>query len=215
MLREGSFAVLAKDNATWTLIIATVLCLVCSISVSSVSVFLRPEQNKNKALNRKKNILMAAGLYQEGVGVEKAFSSIKLHILDLNTGKYVEGLDPKTFDPIAAANNPEFSERVPKEKDIARIHKRSKYSLVYILETESGKMDGIILPVYGLGLWGKLYGFISLAEDLNTVRGFAFYEHKETPGLGAEVDNPRWKKLWIGKKIYNEKNEVKIEGYKG
>ena len=158
---------------------------------------------------------MAAGLYREGMDIEEAFSSIQLHVLDLHTGKYVEDVDSKTFDPIAAAYNPKFSEKIPPEKDLARIQKRSKYSLVYVLKNSSGKLDGVILPVYGLGLWGKMYGFISLAKDLNTVRGFAFYEHKETPGLGAEVDNPRWKKLWIGKKIYDESNQVRVEVIKG
>ena len=44
-----------------------------------------------------------------------------------------------------------------------------------------------------------MYGYISLENDFNTVAGIEFYQHKETPGLGAEVDNPKWKSLWPGK----------------
>jgi Na+-transporting NADH:ubiquinone oxidoreductase subunit C len=60
-----------------------------------------------------------------------------------------------------------------------------------------------------------MYGFLSLANDLSTVRGFAFYEHGETPGLGGEIDNPNWKKQWPGKKIYDESDNVRIEVLKG
>ncbi len=60
-----------------------------------------------------------------------------------------------------------------------------------------------------------MYGFISLAKDLSTVNGFAFYEHGETPGLGGEVDNPTWKKQWPGKKIYDDDGNTRIEVLKG
>jgi len=60
-----------------------------------------------------------------------------------------------------------------------------------------------------------LFGFISLGSDLNTIEGLEFYEHKETPGLGGEVDNPNWKKLWKGKKVYDISNMVGIEVIKG
>ena len=60
-----------------------------------------------------------------------------------------------------------------------------------------------------------MYGFVALGSDLNTIEGFAFYEHGETPGLGGEVDNPKWKALWNGKKAFGENGEVKIEVIKG
>ena len=69
--------------------------------------------------------------------------------------------------------------------------------------TASG-LDRIILPVHGYGLWSTLYGFIALQSDANTVAGIGFYEHGETPGLGGEVDNPRWKSQWPGKQVYRD-----------
>ena len=57
------------------------------------------------------------------------------------------------------------------------------------------------IPISGYGLWSTLYGFLALEADLDTVRGITFYEHKETPGLGGEVDNPSWQAQWKGKKI--------------
>ncbi len=65
-------------------------------------------------------------------------------------------------------------------------------------------MEKIILPVRGYGLWSTLYGFIALEADANTVAGLGFYEHGETPGLGGEVDNPRWKAQWPGKQVYRD-----------
>ena len=72
----------------------------------------------------------------------------------------------------------------------------------------------LILPIRGFGLWGTMYGYISLENDFNTVAGIEFYQHKETPGLGAEVDNPKWKALWPGKQIY-QNNDVALKVIKG
>ena len=57
------------------------------------------------------------------------------------------------------------------------------------------------MPIKGKGLWSTLYGFLCLSNDFQTVIGITFYEHAETPGLGGEVDNPNWKKMWKGKKV--------------
>ena len=49
-----------------------------------------------------------------------------------------------------------------------------------------------------------MYGFIALAPDFNEIKGLTFYQHGETPGLGGEVDNPGWKKKWIGRQVFGE-----------
>ena len=64
-------------------------------------------------------------------------------------------------------------------------------------------------------MWGILYGYLAIENDFNTVAGLEFYEHKETPGLGAEIDNPKWKSLWKGKKIYKDNGEVSLKVIKG
>ena len=70
------------------------------------------------------------------------------------------------------------------------------------------------MPIKGYGLWSTLYGFLALESDLQTVAGIGFYEHAETPGLGGEIDNPTWKKTWIGKQAYNS-GEMAISVVKG
>ena len=76
-------------------------------------------------------------------------------------------------------------------------------------------IESLVLPIEGYGLWKFLYGFIAIEDDLNTVRGITFYEHGETPGLGGEVDNPRWKARWVGQKVFGDDGEPKIEVIKG
>ncbi len=78
-----------------------------------------------------------------------------------------------------------------------------------------GQLDTLIIPVRGYGLWSTLHGFIAVKGDLNTVAGFGFYEHGETPGLGGEVDNPKWRDLWLGKNLFDDKDKVAIRVIKG
>ena len=118
------------------------------------------------------------------------------------------------YDQIAATKDPDLSRQIPASDDIAIIKNRENVGKVYILRDNFNKIDKLILPIRGYGLWGTLYGYISIEDDFNTVSGIEFYEHKETPGLGAEVDNTKWKKSWKGKKIY-ESQDVALAVIKG
>jgi Na+-transporting NADH:ubiquinone oxidoreductase subunit C len=205
---------MSRDSTTKILGVAFLLCLVCSILVSAAAVGLSDQQARNKAQDKKKNILQAAGLYQEGRPVEEQFTKIEPRIVDLQTGAFSSDFNPATFDSRAAVREPETSHRIPSALDKAGIKVRSRYKDVYLV-MQDGQLQQLILPVHGKGLWSTMYGFISLDKDLTTVKGFAFYEHGETPGLGGEIDNPNWKKQWPGKKIYDETGDVRIEVLKG
>ncbi|MGW8313831.1 MAG: Na(+)-translocating NADH-quinone reductase subunit C [Desulfuromonadales bacterium] len=205
---------MSRDSTTKILGVAFLLCLVCSILVSAAAVGLSDQQARNKAQDKKKNILQAAGLYEEGRPVEEQFTKIEPRIVDLQTGAFSSEFDPATFDSRAAVREPETSHRIPSALDKAGIKVRSRYKDVYLV-MQDGQLQQLILPVHGKGLWSTMYGFISLDKDLTTVKGFAFYEHGETPGLGGEIDNPNWKKQWPGKKIYDEAGDVRIEVLKG
>jgi Na+-transporting NADH:ubiquinone oxidoreductase subunit C len=78
-----------------------------------------------------------------------------------------------------------------------------------------GTLDMLVLPIEGKGLWSTMYGFLALDKDLKTVRGLTFYQHGETPGLGGEIDNPRWKALWPDRVAYDEAGEPVIEVIRG
>lgn len=196
------------DNVGKTVAVALGLCLVASMVVSAAAVSLRPLQEENAALDKQVNIVEVAGLYEPGIDVAEAFAAFEPHVLDLDTGEFADQFDPAEFDDRAAAEDPSMSEEI--DDDPAGIGRRPRYVTVYVLRDESGGVDKVILPIYGYGLWSTLYGFIAVEEDANTIYGLQFYEHAETPGLGAEVDNPRWKALWRDKKLYGDDGEVAI-----
>jgi len=191
---------LPNDSKKKTYIVAFVLCLICSIAVSSAAVMLKPVQDKNKQLDKQRNIVAIANLAQKGMSVDQAFAQVEAKVVDLQTGNYVDAIDAKTFDARAAAVDPKQNLVLSKDQDLASIKRRAKYATVYLVKDEQGKLQKVILPISGYGLWSTLHGFLALQGDVNTIVGLGFYEHAETPGLGGEVDNPDWKAQWVGKK---------------
>ncbi|MAL94103.1 MAG: Na(+)-translocating NADH-quinone reductase subunit C [Haliea sp.] len=203
-----------NDGIGKTLLVAFAICIVCSVVVSTAAVVLKPAQEANKTLDRKRNILAAAGMLEPGRSVEEQFAQVQTRVIDLKTGEFTDQRNPENYEPVKAAKDPSQSIDLSQEEDIAGIGRRENYALVYLVEGSGGDLDKVILPVRGYGLWSTLYGFIALESDLNTIAGLGFYEHGETPGLGGEVDNPRWKALWPGKQVYRD-GEVEIELIKG
>lgn len=196
---------MSNDSISKTLLVAVLLCLVCSIVVSGAAVYLKPEQQKNKLLDKQKNILLAAGMLQPGQKVAEQFAKIEKRLVNIDTGEYVtEGVDIDSYDQRKAKKDPKMSQRIDAEIDIADLKRRANYAEVYLVNDEQGNLKTLILPISGYGLWSTLYGFVALENDLNTVVGLAFYDHGETPGLGGEVDNPKWKAQWPGKQIYGD-----------
>lgn len=202
-----------NDTIQKTLLVAILLCVVCSVVVAGSAVLLKDAQVANQLQDRNRNILAAAGMLQEGVPVEEQFSKVQPRVVDLRTGKFADEVDPDSFNQRKAAKDPGQSEALSAEQDIAKVKRRENFALVYVVMDE-GNIDKVILPVRGYGLWSTLYGFMALESDYNTVAGIGFYEHAETPGLGGEVDNPRWKAFWPGKQVYGD-GEVKIHLLKG
>lgn len=203
-----------NETLSRVLTVALGLCIVCSVVVSTAAVALKPQQAANKARDLKRNILMAGGLYNPELSVEEQFASIEARVVDLDTGMFLDDVDPSTFDQRKAAKHPSSSKALSGDEDLAKILRRENRATVYLVNDESGALDRIILPIHGYGLWSTLYGFVALESDANTIVGLGFYEHGETPGLGGEVDNPNWKAKWPGKLAYKD-GEVAISILKG
>ncbi len=203
-----------KDSLGRVLGVALALCVVCSVIVSTAAVVLKPQQEANKTRDLKRNILMAAGLFDASQTVEAQFELVTTRVVDLDRGEYRDDIDPLTYDQRAAARDAAMSTQLSSEADIAKIQRRENLSLVYLVNNASGQLDKVILPIRGYGLWSTLYGFVALDSDANTIAGLGFYEHGETPGLGGEIDNPRWKAIWEGKKTYRD-GRVAISVVKG
>ncbi len=199
----------SPDSTGKTLFVAVALCLFASMIVSAAAVALRPTQEANKLKDKQINILQVAGLYEPGVDITEAFSaSFEPKVLELATGRFTDEFDVASFDDRAAADDPATS--IALADDPASIGRQSKYMTVYLLKDAAGEIDKVILPIHGYGLWSTLYGFIAVEENANDIFGLQFYSHAETPGLGAEVDNPRWKALWSGKRLADDAGELQI-----
>jgi Na+-transporting NADH:ubiquinone oxidoreductase subunit C len=154
--------------------------------------------------------------------VATMFTRFNARIVDLDNGTFLSdedaqrlGLDPLTYNETAARNDPALSDALTGEDDQARIRRRVKYATVYTIDNADGSFESVVLPVSGYGLWGIMYGYLALEGDGNTVQGIGFYDHKETPGLGGEISNPRWQAQWPGKQIYGADSDVAFEVVKG
>ena len=216
-----------RDSLGYTLLVAAVLCVVCSLAVSTAAVSLRGRQEANVKLDQQKNILDATGLAIGEYGVQaneltmkeidtlNAYVSAKL--VDLQTGKYVDAAeDLGKYSLVEEAANPDTS--IPIETPVFNpgAPRRPKVMKVYFVKKPgTDKILQVVLPVYGKGLWGTLYGYLALKSDLETIQGLTFYQHKETPGLGGEVDNPRWKAMWDGRKLYDPSGPPAAMVFKG
>ncbi|MDP5070055.1 MAG: Na(+)-translocating NADH-quinone reductase subunit C [Congregibacter sp.] len=203
----------SNDGIGKILGVALSLCIVCSVIVSTAAVVLKPAQEANKSLDRKRNILQAAGMLEEGRSVEEQFAVVEERFVDLKSGQFTETV-AAGYDQREAAKDPARSRDVPGDQDIAKVGRQADIAQVYLVRGDNGEYEKIILPVHGYGLWSTLYGFLALESDANTVAGLGFYDHGETPGLGGEVDNPRWKGLWPGKKVYRD-GQVELSLAKG
>lgn len=204
-----------QQTAKYTIAVTLIMCLVASVLVSASAVLLRPMQVANKTLDYQRNVLSIAGIYDPNKSIEEQFAQIEVKLVDLESGRFSDAItDLDRFDQAVAAKKPELSESLSAEEDIAKIIRREKYAKVFLVKND-GELSKVILPVRGYGLWSTMSGFIALDKDLNSVVGFGFYDQKETPGLGGEVDNPKWKQLWIGKKIYSDSGEVRLSVVKG
>ena len=215
-----------RDSIGQTLLVATVLCVVCSLVVSVAAVGLKDKQEENKLLDRQRNILDAAGLSFGEFGksatklsrdqIDKLYSRVSEKLVNLQTGEFVTDMDPAKYVPREAAEriadsipitDPEFDPGVARREKIAKVY--------MVTKPGSEGFQQVVLPVYGKGLWSTLYGYLALRSDLKTIQGLTFYEHGETPGLGGEVDNPAWKAQWEGQQLYNDKGQPAAFVYKG
>jgi Na+-transporting NADH:ubiquinone oxidoreductase subunit C len=203
-----------KERPGYVLRFAALVCVVCALLVSTAVVALRPIQDRNALLQRQQNILQVAGLYRPDDPVGRQFERVEPHLVDLETGKYVEGGDAVRFDIAAASRDAQRSDPVDAADDIARIHRRPREMPVFLVRDESG-IETVILPMYGYGLWSTMYAYVALDGRGERVKGVTFYSHAETPGLGAEIENPRWRQSWVGKRLFGDGGQARFDITKG
>ena len=174
------------NSNTYTIVYASVMVIIVAFLLAFVSSSLKDKQNENVALDKKKQILSALNVDLKGADAAKLYSELVLQepILDYATGavKAETGafdVDSKTENakPVQDRNIPLF---------VCQVDGATKY----------------VLPVYGAGLWGPIWGYIALGTDMNTVKGIVLDHAGETPGLGAEITTPKHQAMYPGKTVY-------------
>ncbi len=205
------------DRPPYIMMFAAIICVVCGVVVSTAAVSWASAQKVNAALDKQKNVLQAAGLIEPGQAVTaeevtSLFENIDAVAYDLETKTEDPDFDLTGYDQRKASRDPATSQAAPPNR--AAIQRVPHYAQVFKVRGDDGNLETVVLPIEGLGLWGTLFGFLAVDPSDLSIAGITYYEHKETPGLGGEVDNPRWKALWPGRKIYDG-DEVAIEVIKG
>lgn len=206
---------MSSESIGKTILIATVVALLCSLMVSGAVYYLRPMQLVYTRIVQNRAIIEAAGLVAANERISDRevigrFLELDARIVDLSNGAYMDAIDALSFDQRASAADPELSEAIPESRDIARLKSRSRFAPVYLL-MDGNTIERIILPVHGQGMWSRIYGYIALAPDLNTIVAVRFYEHGETPGIGDRIQDPGWTSRWSGKRVYDQDGGVALQ----
>ncbi len=193
-----------RDERVKAFTVGIAAALVCSVLVSAAVVMLRPFQAASREKERVDTIVISAGL--DVKDADENFKLFRPVMVDLQTGDYIEDADEADWYAgySQMLRDPARNTSLSKRDDIASIRTVPNKMLVYVLYA-NGKPVSAALPVYGAGLWSTMRAYIGIKLDDYTVTGLRFYEHGETPGLGGEIDNPKWQAQWNGKEAFNSK----------
>lgn len=203
-----------RDSMVRTLLVAGGVAFACSLIVSSVVYWLRPIQLAYRSVEQNRAVLVAAGLAEETEALDdreivSRYLELDPQLVDLDAGEFVSADASMTasYDYRAAADDPDAVRPISPEVDIASLGSRPRLMPVY-LKRDGGRFEGIVLPVYGRGMWSTIYGYVALDSNLTSIARVWFYEHGETPGIGDRIQNPDWTASWVGKQAYRADGTV-------
>lgn len=163
------------------------MVILVAIALTIVAVLLKPKQEYNKKVEKMQNILISVHVESTPKNAEELYKKYITESLVVNSkGDLKEGIT--AFDVDMQLENKKKSE----ERNLP----------VFICMNEKGQRYYIV-PVRGKGLWGPIWGYVSFKEDLNTIVGTQFGHKGETPGLGAEINTPKFQDQFVNKTILN------------
>ena len=185
------------NKNSFTFGFTTIMVIIVAALLSVAYIKLKPYQDRNIELEKKQNILSSVGITVDRDNAEAKYSTyIKSEIVLNNKGEEVEG---SAFDV-----------------DLGKeIKKDVNTQLLPLFISEVDGATRYIIPLRGKGLWGPIWGFIALEDDLNKVYGAVFDHKKETPGLGAEINTPMFQDPFAGKTIFEGEVFTPIKVIKG
>ncbi len=181
-----------RQSNTYTIIYSIILVVVVGVLLSVVYQALRPQQLENIQNDTKRQILAAALISPEnGESVATLYAD---HITDSyivnSKGEKIDGgVDPFDVKVNLEVKKPAGERMLP----------------VFVCETEAGTK--YIVPVYGAGLWGPIWGYIAMDNNGDTIYGAYFAHQGETPGLGAEIEKTAFSSQFEGKDIFSKAGE--------
>lgn len=177
-----------KQSNTYTIIYIIVLVVVVGTALAATSLALRGRQQDNVNADKMGQILAAALISPEKGDVVADFDRYITEQFVVNDrGERVDGV--KAFDVDVAAQ----SKLAPDRRELP----------VYVCTTTSGETKYIV-PVYGAGLWGPIWGYVAFDDNGSTIYGAYFAHQGETPGLGAEIEKPAFSSQFEGKNVFKD-----------
>ncbi|SHE99049.1 Na+-transporting NADH:ubiquinone oxidoreductase subunit C [Mariniphaga anaerophila] len=180
-----------RNSNTYTFIYAAVMVVLVAAVLASAATVLRPKQNKNVEIEKKQNILASVNIESTFDTAEKIYAEqIKKQYVVNSKGEVIDGEDAFTVDLKKEKAKPVEERMLP----------------VFECQTESGLK--YVFPMRGTGLWGPIWGFVSLNDDMSTIFGANFDHEGETPGLGAEIATTWFQEEFKGKKILDESGKL-------
>ncbi|MBN1767732.1 MAG: NADH:ubiquinone reductase (Na(+)-transporting) subunit C [Prolixibacteraceae bacterium] len=179
-----------RNGNTYTFIYASVMVIIVAAILSFTAITLKPFQERNVEIEKKQNILSAINIEVTSEEAEDVYAQRITDSYTINSkGERTDG-NAFTIDLKKEQSKPLEKRQLP------------------IFEADLGD-EGIkyVIPLRGAGLWGPIWGYISLNDDFETVYGAIFDHASETPGLGAEIVTDAFQDNFKGKKIYNNSGE--------
>ena len=203
-----------NDSPQKALLVVFLVALVCSVLVSVAAITLKPKQLRNQLVERSRNIISLTGLVPVGATLSDdqilaAVEQLDIRVVDVDTGEFDASIDPVEFDARAAVNNPDLSIAIPPVDDVAKLSRRARHAVVYLV-WDDNELSRVILPIHGQGMWSTLYGYLALEADLNTIAAVSFYEQTETAGLGDQIQRPDWQAQWEGRQLFDSQGNFRF-----
>lgn len=201
------FKKMDTNSNLYTFLYASGMVILVAVLLALAATSLKPFQQKNKETEKKIDILKSFGK-ADGIDkasnkhrfVDKLFSEFITEQMVVSTqGNSIQDVDAFDIDLKAELSKPAEERHLPIFKAL--------------LDDESVKY---IIPVRGRGLWGPIWGYVALDDDLNTIYGTTFDHQGETPGLGAEINTLEFQKQFAGKTLFDNNSQfVSIRVVKG
>ncbi len=200
-----------RQSNGYIIIFTVILTIVVGGLLAGASQFLGPAQQRSIDLDTKSSILNAV---RNQVKIEKGDDILAIY--DKRISSLVVDFDGKEINT-DAKGNPIAAEKVNILKNYKLDPKDRQYPVFKLVDAaDSTKIEAYILPVYGAGLWDKIWGYVAIDAELETIVGVSFDHKAETPGLGQRIATSEIQDRYEGKKIFDEKGDlVSVQMMKG